>query len=243
VAEKNGGIASGVVEVAKSFGLGGVVLVGGVVIIALAIFKGADIEDTQTQLIVIIGGFAGGVIMAAVGLFLLRRGARSVVRQDDTHREHDVFIAAPMAGFGGDDAGRKATVDLIHLAAEALRRQRDVNDVYMPALARPDTANYETPATAFDLELAALKNAKKYMLILPPAAAPGSSVLVTAGIAIRENIPCVIFAPDGQALPYLLEGAAQSKHVNVRLHRYRDPKHLVHLIDTDGLRLFGDDAE
>jgi hypothetical protein len=69
----------------------------------------------------------------------------------------------------------------------------------------------------------------------------GTSVLVTAGIAIGLGIPAVVFAQEKASLPYLIEGAVYSGKVKVRLHKYVNIQGIEQMIANDGLRLFGEE--
>jgi hypothetical protein len=149
-----------------------------------------------------------------------------------------MYIAAPMAGFGSDEAGRIAAVDLVNRTQAALQRG-GLKNVYTPVLARPKADQYQTPSTGFDVEWHALRSSKRYLLILPPSLPAGTSVLVTAGIAIALGVPIVIFAQKGAALPYLIEGAVGSNHA--RLHEYVKVVDIEQMIANDGLSLFGDE--
>jgi hypothetical protein len=238
--ESKAGIWPVLADIAKTFGLGGVVLLGGIGLIGLAIFKAPEIADPLTQAVVVMGSLVVGCVLIALGSFLLRQKCEPVLGGET--REHDIFIAAPMAGFEGDEAGRIAAVDLVRCVEVALRQLPGIKDVYTPILARPEASQYETPATAFDIELKALSGAKRYVLILPKALPAGTSVLVTAGMAIGLKIPSVILAHEDQHLPYLLDGAVQSRNVNVHLYRYANLERIKHIIQNDGLRLFGEEA-
>lgn len=220
------------------YGLGGLLIVLGVVLMGLALYKGPDFANAASQTGAMIGGGVAGIAAIGLGLYLLRSLPASGTAAQRTGR-HDVFIATPMAGYGDDEAGRKAAVELVNAVQAALRRLPGVSDVYTPVLSRPEAADYETPATAFDLELAALRSAKRYLLILPSAMPAGSSVLVTAGIAIALGVPTAVLAPEGVP-PYLIDGAAQSKQVNLRVHHYQDLADIVRMIENDGLHLFGE---
>jgi len=247
------GIAGGVADVAKSFGVGGTALVGGLALIGAAIWKAPEIQDRTTQIAVLIGSLVAGALAVLVGWLLLRQathgggafagnpaGARASEQiATGSTTENDVFIAAPMAGFGADEAGRKAAVELVRGVEVALRQLEHIRIVYTPLLARPESLQYETPATAFEAELAALRGAKRYVLILPESMPAGTSVLVTTGIAIARNIPTLILREGGRELPFLLEGAVQSRDVKVHCHPYTNLPGIQRLIQNNGLRLFG----
>ncbi|HME20005.1 MAG TPA: hypothetical protein VKI44_01335 [Acetobacteraceae bacterium] len=243
--DKDGtGLVSGGTTILRAYGLGGLLLVIGFVLMGLAIYKGPDFTETSTQNGVLVGGLVVGGFAVIVGLVLLRRAPPPTPAPTPTTRprptpRHDVYIAAPMAGFGTDEAGRNAAVELVNAVQAALRRL-GIEDVYTPVLARPDAPSYESPGTGFDVEWEALQSARRYLLILPPTMPAGTSVLMTAGAAIALGIPCVILSHESRsALPYMLEGAVQSRQVNVRLHPYRDIDSIELLIRNDGLRLFG----
>lgn len=69
----------------------------------------------------------------------------------------------------------------------------------------------------------------------------GTSVLVTAGIAIALGIPTVVLAQIGAQLPYLIEGSVGNQQVKVRLHLYDNIHDIEQMITNDGLRLFGEE--
>jgi hypothetical protein len=224
----------------REFGLGGVLIVGGFVIVGLAIFKGPDFADEHTQMRVLMGGAVAGLAAAVLGGVLMWRKPHAAVPVEPSQRPIDVFIAAPMAGFGADDAGRKVAVEIVQTAQAALLRL-GLPNVHAPPLSRPVTDTYESPGTGFNVEAAALSQVKRYLLILPSAMPPGTSVLLTVGMAIALKLPCLVLADKTLTVPFLLEGAAQSKAVNLRLCRYQDAKELAKLIGNDGVKLW--DAE
>jgi hypothetical protein len=241
--DDDGKIWSHLADLARSYGLGGVLVLVGFVIIGLAIFKAPEFTEVRTQYAVLGGAAVLGLLAIVLGLLMLRWKPRLAPRDNKTGRQYDVFIAVPMAGFGTDELGRKAAVDLIRSVESALLKLPGVSSVHAPALVRPEADSYETPATAFDVEQQVLQNTKRYLLILPPTIPPATSVLITAGMAIALDIPSAIFAPEGKSLPYLLDGAVQSKLANIRLHRYTSTKGLEQLIVNDGLRLFGQEPQ
>lgn len=237
---------SSAADVAKAFGVGGTVLVAGLGLIGVAIWKAPEIQDRNTQAAVLIGSVVVGALAAILGWLLLRQAKQATpppapapASAAGPATENDVFIAAPMAGFGTDEAGRKAAVELVRGAEAALRQLPGIRTVYTPVLARPDAAEYETPAAAFDAELAALRGAARYLLILPKGMPAGSSVLVTTGIAIARNIPTLILTEEGRDLPFLLDGATESRNVKVYWQEYTDLPSVRRLIQNNGLRLFG----
>jgi hypothetical protein len=226
--KEQGGLPYGLGAILTAYGLGGLVLVLGIVLVGLSIYKGPSFAVGVTQLVVVIGGLLLGLGVIALGVVLLLRGTRGSSRR----LRHDVYIAAPMAGFGSDEAGRKAAVDLVNRAQGAMQRL-GLQNVYTPVLARPESTNYEKPSTGFDVEWEALRSSKRYLLILPPEMPAGTSVLVTAGIAIALGVPTVV----------LIEGAVGSKQVKVRLHEYVEVRGIEEMIANDGLRLFGEASD
>ena len=208
----------------------------------MAIYKGSEFKDQSTQHSVLVFGVAMGVLAIGIGLFLRWRDGAPSAGEVVRAGRYDVFIASPMAGFGADDTARKAAVDLVR-AVDASLRKLDLQNVYMPMAARPDTEDYETPAAGFDAELAALRGAKRYLLVLPGPMPAGTSVLVTIGIAIALKMPCAVLAPEGVKLPYLLDGAVQSKSVQLLLHRYTSTQNIGQLFTNNGLKLFGAGAK
>jgi hypothetical protein len=233
--KEEGGLPYGLGAVLANYGLGGLVLVLGIVLMGLSIYKGSSFAAETTQLIVVIGGSLVSFAVIALGVVLLRRGKTDSSRAP----RHDVFIAAPMAGFGTDEAGRKAAVDIVNRTQAALQRI-GLQQVYTPVLARPEPPKYETPSTGFDVEWDALRSSKRYLLILPAIMPAGTSVLVTAGVAVALGVPTVVFARKDAPLPYLIQGAVESKRVNVRLREYLDIDGIEQTITNDGLRLFGE---
>lgn len=233
--KEQGGLPYGLDNILANYGLGGLVIVLGIGLMGLSIYKGSSFTAQATQLGVVVGGSLIGLALTAVGVVLLRRGKTGSWRT----LRHDVFIAAPMAGFGADEAGRKAAVDIVNQTQAALQRL-GLQRVYTPVLARPEATKYETPSTGFDVEWEALRSAKRYLLILPTIMPAGTSVLVTAGIAVALGVPTVVFARKGAPLPYLIQGAVESKQVKVRLFEYLDFKEIEQTIINDGLRLFGE---
>jgi len=233
------GMWSSLVAILKSFGLGGALILIGFGIVMLAIFKGPDFKPESAQPAVLWIGLGAGGLAIVIGLILLRLGPSINSTGIKRVSRYDVYIAAPMAGFGNDDEGRRTAVDLVRCIEGALLRLPDVRNVYTPVAARSQSAQYETPGTAFDTELTALRSAKRYLLVLPGALPAGTSVLVTAGIAIALKLPCAILAHKDLALPYLLDGAVQSRAVQLRQHRYTDAENIEKLFANNGLRLFG----
>lgn len=77
---------------------------------------------------------------------------------------------------------------------------------------------------------------------MPPAIPAGTSVLVTAGIAIALDVPAAVFARKDARLPYLIQGAVESKAVKARLHEYIEVSDIEKIITNDGLQLFGENA-
>jgi hypothetical protein len=240
----DGAAGGGWSDVVRNFGPSGVLLVGGFALIGVAIYKGPEFTGVWTQIGVIVGGFLGGGVAVLIGWLLLPRGLAPASKEPASlsNRRYDVLIAAPMAGFGDDEDSRKAAVELVRFVETAVKRLPGVQNVHSPVLARPDPVDYENSAGGFDVEMAALGDAKRYLLILPPSIPPGTSVLVTAGIAIALKVPSVILADKRLgALPYLLDGAVKSKRANVRLYTYEDTDSLATLIRNDGLGLFGEE--
>jgi hypothetical protein len=231
----DGGFWSSIVEFAKAFGLGGVLLISGFVLIGLTIDKATGFTNHQTQTGVLVGGSIAGLLAIVLGIFLPRGGLSSA-----RSSKYDVFLAAPMAGFGSNEADRTTMNVLVGQVNAALGRQAGVKSVHTPILTRPDTKQFEDPAVGFAVELEALRSAKRYLLLLPEVIPAGTSVLMTAGMAIALDIPSVIFAKTNSSLPYLLEGAVESKKANVHLHRYTDFSDIDRLIINNGLRLFTD---
>jgi len=232
-----GGLPYGLGTILGSYGLGGLVLVLGIVLVGLAIYKGAGFAAGTPQLAAVIGGSLLGLVVIAIGVVLLVRRPTEPPRP----LRYEVYIAAPMAGFGSDEAGRKAAVDLVNRVQAALHRL-GLQNVYTPVLSRPESLQYETPSTGFDVEWQAIRSSKRYLLILPPDMPAGTSVLVTAGIAIALGIPTVVFARKNAPLPYLIEGAVESRQVKVRLHEYVDILGIEQMIANDGLRIFGEES-
>src|SRR5205809_845084 len=218
----SGNIWSAAGELAKSFGLGGTIALVGFALIGLAIYKAPEFPERPIQVIDLAGGLVIGCLAILLGWLLIRRASQPSSNGTRRHDEYDIFLAVPMAGFGVDEVGRKVAVDVVRSVDAALKRLPGVKNIHAPALVRPEVTNYETPSTAFDIELQALKGAKRYLLLLPPVIPATTSVLVTAGIAIGLNIPSVILAHETLELPYLLEGAVQSKQANIRLFRFSD---------------------
>jgi len=189
-----------------------------------------------------------GLFAIALGVVMLWRapavpaGPGPTATAPDANRRKacDLFIAAPMAGFGNDEAGLKKAVELVIGAQQAMERLSGIESVHSPAFTRPNRDKFESAATAFNVELDSLRGAKRYLLILPELPAQ-TSVLMTIGAAITLNIPCAILAKAGTEVPYLLQGAVDSKRAQVRLERYSDLKDIENIIAKEGLRLFGED--
>jgi predicted membrane protein len=132
-----GALPYGLGAILGSYGLGGLILVLGIVLAGLSIYKGSSFAAGTTQLSVVIGGSLLGLVVIIIGVVLLVRGGPAPSRQ----LLHGIYIAAPMAGFGADEGGRKAAVDLVNKTQAALQR-RGLQNVYTPVVARPDTAQY-----------------------------------------------------------------------------------------------------
>src|SRR5215813_9272737 len=90
------GLPYGLGDVLGRYGLGGVVLVLGIVLVGLSIYQGPSFAAGLAQLSAIIGGSVLGLVVIVIGIRLLSRGEPAVRRPVN----HDVYIAAPMAGFG-----------------------------------------------------------------------------------------------------------------------------------------------
>jgi hypothetical protein len=236
------GFWSSVSDAGKSFGLNGLLILGGFGLAGAAIYKGPDFKEQSTQHSVLIFGVGMGLLAVGIGLFLRWRDGAPSADETRTSGGCDVYIASPMAGYGADDGARKAAVDLVRTVEVSLRKLT-LQNIYMPMAARPDAKDYETPALGFEAELAALRGAKRYLLVLPGAIPAGTSVLVTAGIAIALKMPCAVLAPKGVNLPYLLDGAVQSKSVQFLLHRYENAEDIKQLFVNNGLKLFGTESK
>lgn len=225
-------------EILRTYGIGGLVLLSGVALILVSIYKAPDLTGSTNQLIVLLGGPFVGLVLLGIGLWLIRTS--HITNGPRRPPRYEIYIAAPMAGFDADEAGRQAAVDLVKRAEAAFDRL-GVKNIYTPVLSRPDRDKYETPQTGFDVEWEALRSTKRYLLILPPTLPAQTSVLVTAGVAIALSVPSVVLAQEGAPVPYLVEGATGSNHA--RLHRYKNFHAIEHMIENDGLHLFGEEKK
>ncbi len=64
---------------------------------------------------------------------------------------------------------------------------------------------------------------------------------MTVGMAIEKDLLCLVLAPQRMDLPYLLEGAKDSKAAKLSVALYTDIASVKHLFDNNGLTLFGGD--
>ncbi len=238
MADDKPGAFSTVADILKTYGLGGFLLIGGFALIGLTIYEDPSIADPVTQKEVLLTGLVSGALAIVIGGLLLWKGQPSLSSGlSNPNASIDIFIAAPMAGFRNSETERDTMNDFVRKVEASLKRQ-GVANVHTPILSLPDSKLYEDPAVGLEVELAALRNSKRYLLILPEKIPALTSVLITTGIAIALNLPSVIFAKNGADLPYLLEGAVNDKKVNVQLRHYEDIKDVEQLIAINGLRLF-----
>jgi len=236
----SGGVWPTVTEFFRSFGFAGTIAAAGVIIMGLALYKGPDFKDANTQNIGVIGGFVIGLIVFGFGAWQLRRnpamGGNGGKRGS---AKYAVFIAAPMAGFGDDAAGRKAGTEFVGSVRTALQKLLPDQFIYAAPLERTDPTVFETPATAFDKEREALHASERYVLVIPPVFPAGTSVLMTVGMAIGLDLRGLVLAPEGTKLPYLLEGADGSKSVKLHVVRYTDLASVRNIFDNNGIKIFG----
>jgi hypothetical protein len=239
----SGGAWPAITEFFRSFGLGGSLVAGGAVIAGLALYKGPDLKDVHTQSIVVLAGLVVGVIVLGIGVWQLLRDpvAAGKSGKPASGAKYAVYIAAPMAGFGNDDAGRKQGTELVSAVQAALQKLLPGQSIYAAPLVRPDPGDFETPGAAFNREREALHASERYVLVVPPVFPAGTSVLMTVGMAIEKDLLCLVLAPQSMNLPYLLQGAKDSKDAKLSVALYTDIASVKHLFDNNGLTLFGGD--
>lgn len=238
----SGGAWAAVTEFFRSFGLGGSLTAGGAVIAGLALYKGPDLKDVHTQSIVVLAGLAVGMVVLGIGVWQLLRGPAAVagkIAKPAGNAKYAVFIAAPMAGFGTDEASRKQGTELVGAVQAALQKLLPGESIYAAPLVRPDPKEFETPAIAFNKERDALQASARYVLVVPPVFPAGTSVLMTVGMAIGLDLPGLVLAPENMDLPYLLKGADGSKFVRLKVERYTDLASVHDLFDNNGINVFG----
>src|SRR5436305_14363105 len=127
--ENNGGGKWATVgELAKSFGLSGTIILVGLAIIGLALYKASEFSEHSVQIIALVAGLVTGAVAIAVGLVLILRAPRENPSRDHGH-DCDIFLAVPMAGFEDDTESRKAAVELVHSVDAALKKLPVIKDL------------------------------------------------------------------------------------------------------------------
>jgi hypothetical protein len=249
-ADNSGTTISAINGFLQRYGFGATVLAGGIAIIILVLVFGAKFADHLLQATVVYGAGGFGILLFGLGLFwTVRPPALSRSIADDQlarlqpGREDlfDIFIAAPMAGFGKDEEALKNATAFVLQVQVAVQGLRGITRVHSPPFTHPDRSKFDTPTAAFEEERKALLGSRRYLLILPPVDAPASSVLLTAGMAIAMDLPCLVLAPANHVLPYLIEGASQSRPVKLRIERYSSIDDVERIVRIDGLKLFGEE--
>lgn len=138
----------------------------------------------------------------------------NVAIQEDQYKSTDVFLACPMSAAG--DAYRTTVRKQGLLLMNALRAQELT--VYSAIEAIADTDNFDAYDFAYRANLSHILDSRALVLLIPrvrvkkvkvePPREP-SSVWIELGMALARGIPCTIFTPSDESLPYIVKRAVR----------------------------------
>lgn len=150
--------------------------------------------------------------------------------------EHDVFIAAAMAGHEGDkqyQASRKVVLDL----KATLEASNGCRSVFYAGANIVSSKKFDDEALALDFDLRKMRASKNFILYYPEKIA--SSVLFEAGWALVLGKPSIYIVRDRKHLPYLLNNASQAfREQRVRVFECADDDVMLTKVASYGDRLF-----
>jgi pimeloyl-ACP methyl ester carboxylesterase len=150
--------------------------------------------------------------------------------------EHDVFIAAAMAGHEGDEhykASRKAVLDL----KAVLEAKNSCRSVFYAGANIASKKEFDDEALALEFDLRKMRASRNFILYFPEKIA--SSVLFEAGWALVLGKPSIYIVRDRKQLPYLLNNASQAfREQRVRVFEFADDEEMLTKVASYGDRLF-----
>lgn len=168
---------------------------------------------------------------------LVRDTTRETVRSEAVETSpasrYDVFVSAPMAGFGDDGkAYQRSRSDVLRLI-RTLKEHCGARTVFYAGETLPSVRAFEAADLSLDTDLEALRASRCFVLVFPASIA--TSALVEVGVAIGLRKPVVIHVLEGVELPYLLrheQGPGES-HGAVHIYRYANFSDILHVYENN----------
>lgn len=153
------------------------------------------------------------------------------------HRfKYDVFVAAAMAGHGGD-AEYKKNRDAVLALVGVLESKCKCKSVFYAGKSMPTTKEFDPKALALKIDLRAMRESKHFIMFYPKKIV--SSVLFEAGWALILGKPSIYIVHDNDYLPFLLKEAGDAfKKTRVRIFKYPDTQNMLKEIGDYGDGLF-----
>ncbi len=142
-------------------------------------------------------------------------------------RPVDSFIGSLMSNLNNFEYGEAR----LHLQAiqEAMVRAGGRKAPYCEALNVAKPADFDSPAKALALDLAALRKSENCVFYLYDSKSRPSGIWVEVGAALAWNKPSVLLTPSLEALP----PALRRPQPNLRVVVYQTHQHLIHQLQSD----------
>jgi hypothetical protein len=133
-------------------------------------------------------------------------------------------LASPMASSGDYAADRSVARDFAHLLHEYCGA-----DVYYAGETVGTPADFDSESLAFQVNLAILQAACRFVLLLTEPVVKPTSVWVEAGLALALRIPSTYILENREWLPYILKRAHEEGTVQVELGGLDEARRLIRL--------------
>lgn len=146
-----------------------------------------------------------------------------------------VFLSTPMAALSAEGYEQHRTeASAVH---ELL--SRIAGPVYWPAGHIDSTDRFEAPDLATERNLSALAECEAFVFLQTDQIDRPTSCYVELGMAIASRKPVTVFAPDEEALPYMLRGFEVIAARRDGRYRFHPAQDAVRLLEIHGVELLG----